>query len=207
METGFAPEGITECDLSGCQLEHVLLRAALSETTAEKEEGQPPQPTRSYVLYIGNLNPHYSQEVICSMLKDILGMASITLQRHNIEVIRKRKEAYAFVQVATEVSLELILKQLLLASESEQDLVKELVKKGKNLVVGHGDKFAFGGNNSREVRSGGPKGLLGILCMSILNEHSCNIPFHISKEGESSPCTTLYRHSHTHHKNSFQGQT
>ncbi|KAL8220282.1 UNVERIFIED_CONTAM: hypothetical protein K2H54_042698 [Gekko kuhli] len=129
-----------------------LTRSDVSETT-EKEDDQPPGPTRSYVLYIGNLNPKYSREVICSMLKDILGMASITLQRHNIEVIRKRRQAYAFVQLATEVSLDLVLKQLLAVSELEQDLLKELVKKGKNLVVGHGKTFAFGGNDSRETNS------------------------------------------------------
>ncbi|XP_060113603.1 schlafen-like protein 1 [Heteronotia binoei] len=153
METVSVPEGITECDQPVCQLEHAPELAALPEATAEKEEDQPLGPTRSYVLYIGNLNPKYSQEDICSMLKDILGTASVTLQRHNIEVIRKRKQAYAFVQVATEASLELVLKQLLLASESEQDLAQELVKKGKTLVVGYGKKFALGGNDSRETNS------------------------------------------------------
>lgn len=157
METAFVSEGITEGDLPLCQLEHVPELAALSEATEEKEDDQPLGPTRSFVLYIGNLNPKYSREVICSMLKDILGTASITLQRHNIEVIRKRRQAYAFVQVATELGLEVVLKRLLLASELEQDLVKELVKKGKNLVVGHGKNFVFGCNDSREVRSE-PKG-------------------------------------------------
>ncbi|XP_014377337.1 schlafen-like protein 1 [Alligator sinensis] len=94
--------------------------------------------TRSYVLYIGNLNPKYSQEILRSMLKDILGTATITLQRHDIEVVKKPRQAYAFVQVTTEMDLECILKQLLVTSEMEQKLVKELVMKGKTLVVGDG---------------------------------------------------------------------
>ncbi|XP_054854862.1 schlafen-like protein 1 [Eublepharis macularius] len=150
-------EEATECDVPVSKSVSVLELAASAEATADKEEDQPSGPTCSYVLYIGNLNPKYSREVICSMLKDILGMAGVTLQRHNIEVIRKRRQAYAFVQVATEVSLEHVLKQLLLTSESEQHLVKELVKKGKNLVVGEGKKCAFGTNDGRETDSVGSR--------------------------------------------------
>ncbi|XP_077193244.1 schlafen-like protein 1 [Paroedura picta] len=154
METVSDPVEVTESDLPEPHLDQVPELAVLSEVTSDKEEDQPPEPTRSIILYIGNLNPRYSREVLCSMLKDILGVASIALQRHNIEVVRKRRQASAFVQVPTEVSLELVLKQLLLASESEQDLVRELVKKGKTLVVGHCKKFPFGVND-RETDSVG----------------------------------------------------
>ncbi|XP_072836154.1 schlafen-like protein 1 [Pogona vitticeps] len=75
------------------------------EEQEEEEEDHSGQAC-SYVLYIGNLNPKYSSDVLCSMLKDIFGMANVTLQRHNIEVIRKRRQAHAFVQLATETSLE-----------------------------------------------------------------------------------------------------
>ncbi|KAK9394651.1 schlafen-like 1 [Crotalus adamanteus] len=139
---------------------------ALEEAKAEAEDhsGQ----TQTYLLYIGNLNPKYSSEDLCSMLKDILSMASVTLQRYDIEVIKKRKQAYAFVQVATEISLEQVLKQLLLASEAEHSHSKELVQKGKNLVVGQGKKAASATKNSKESDSmgsrsdvllGGPSGL------------------------------------------------
>lgn len=107
--------------------------------------------TRSYVLYIGNLNPKYSQEVLRSMLKDILGTATISLQRHDIEVVKKPRQAYAFVQVTTEMDLECILKQLLVTSEMEQKLVKELVMKGKTLVVGDGRRGSAGAKECREV--------------------------------------------------------
>uniref|UniRef100_A0ACB8FRM0 Uncharacterized protein n=1 Tax=Sphaerodactylus townsendi TaxID=933632 RepID=A0ACB8FRM0_9SAUR len=155
MESLPAVQGGTECEPPESQLEQVPELAALSKATVEGEDDQLPGSAHSYILYVGNLNPKYSGEVICSMMKDFLGLASITLQRHNIEVIRKRRQAYAFVQVATEVSLERVLKQLLLASESEHHLVKELVKNGKNLVVGQGKKCGFEADNSRETDSRG----------------------------------------------------
>uniref|UniRef100_A0A8D0GJL2 Schlafen like 1 n=1 Tax=Sphenodon punctatus TaxID=8508 RepID=A0A8D0GJL2_SPHPU len=108
-------------------------KKSVAEATVEEAF---PEQTHSYTLYIGNLNPKYSREVLCSMLKDILGTASIHLQRHDIEVVRTPRQAYAFVQVATEMSLECVLKQLLVTSDAEQDIVKELVIKGKRLVVG-----------------------------------------------------------------------
>nr|XP_020666183.1 schlafen-like protein 1 [Pogona vitticeps]XP_020666184.1 schlafen-like protein 1 [Pogona vitticeps] len=121
----------------------------------EEEEEDHSGQACSYVLYIGNLNPKYSSDVLCSMLKDIFGMANVTLQRHNIEVIRKRRQAHAFVQLATETSLECVLKCLLIASDGEEDLTKKLVKKGKSLVVGPGKKFAFGNKDGRESDSVG----------------------------------------------------
>uniref|UniRef100_A0A8D0GEZ4 Schlafen like 1 n=1 Tax=Sphenodon punctatus TaxID=8508 RepID=A0A8D0GEZ4_SPHPU len=111
------------------------LAAKKSVAEATVEEAFPEQ-THSYTLYIGNLNPKYSREVLCSMLKDILGTASIHLQRHDIEVVRTPRQAYAFVQVATEMSLECVLKQLLVTSDAEQDIVKELVIKGKLFLSG-----------------------------------------------------------------------
>ncbi|XP_074832167.1 schlafen-like protein 1 [Carettochelys insculpta] len=96
--------------------------------------------THSYTLYIGNLNPKYSREVLCSMLKDMLGTASLPLQRHDIEVVKKPRRAYALVQVATALSLESVLKQLQVASDTETHLLRELVVRGKTLVVGESRK-------------------------------------------------------------------
>ncbi|KAM6428756.1 schlafen-like protein 1 [Liasis olivaceus] len=155
METAETPEIIAEhIQLAGNV--NQVPEAALEEANAAEQEDHSGQ-TQTYILYIGNLNPKYSSEVLCSMLKDILGMASVTLQRYNIEVIKKRKQAYAFVQVATEISLEQVLKQLLLASEAEQNLSKELVQKGKNLVVGQGKKPASATKNGRESDSMGSR--------------------------------------------------
>uniref|UniRef100_A0A8D0GN96 Schlafen like 1 n=1 Tax=Sphenodon punctatus TaxID=8508 RepID=A0A8D0GN96_SPHPU len=112
--------------------------------------------THSYTLYIGNLNPKYSREVLCSMLKDILGTASIHLQRHDIEVVRTPRQAYAFVQVATEMSLECVLKQLLVTSDAEQDIVKELVIKGKRLVVEAGFSLLLSQTSSGHMPGASP---------------------------------------------------
>lgn len=149
METDVIPEIVVEAIQVAGNVDQVP-EAALEEAKTEKEDhsGQ----TQTYLLYIGNLNPKHSSEDLGSMLKDILGMASVTLQRYDIEVIKKRKQAYAFVQVATEISLEQVLKQLLLASEAEHNFSKELVQKGKNLVVGQGKKPASAPKTSREVR-------------------------------------------------------
>ncbi|XP_019367604.1 PREDICTED: schlafen-like protein 1 [Gavialis gangeticus] len=132
--------------LSEPPAEKPLAKECLEEPVEQGLVGR----THSYVLYIGNLNPKYSQEVLRSMLKDILGTATITLQRHDIEVVKKPRQAYAFVQVTTEMDLECILKQLLVTSEMEQELVKELVMKGKTLVVGDGRKGSPSAKECRE---------------------------------------------------------
>lgn len=152
MERVPVPEvATTECVLPARMLQQPP-EEGLAEAAADEEEDAFSIQARSYILYIGNLNPKFSREVLCSMLKDLLGTASITLPRHSIEVVKKRRQAHAFVQVTTVVSLEHILKQLLLASEAEHNLVSELVKKGKNLVMGKGKRFAFGAKDGREVR-------------------------------------------------------
>ncbi|XP_061452907.1 schlafen-like protein 1 [Rhineura floridana] len=156
METTPIPEIIVEHAPPAGNTDQAL-EEALVETKTEQEVEEDDDSVQAcpFVLYIGNLNPKYSREVICSMLKDIFGMASVTLQRHNIEVVKKRRQAYAFVQVASDVSLERVLKQLLLAAEAEADLTKELLKKGKNLVVGQCKKFPFHSKDGRESDSVG----------------------------------------------------
>uniref|UniRef100_A0A8C8VGY6 Schlafen like 1 n=1 Tax=Pelusios castaneus TaxID=367368 RepID=A0A8C8VGY6_9SAUR len=144
---------------AGAQPQPPRLLPEPAEQTAEEllagpvEETLPGQ-THVYTLYIGNLNPKYSREVLCSMLKDILGTASLTLQRHDIEVVKKPRRAYAFVQLSTELSLENILKQLQVASDTEQHLLKELVVKGKTLVVGEGRRGSPGTKEGQEVGRG-----------------------------------------------------
>nr|XP_008118118.1 PREDICTED: schlafen-like protein 1 [Anolis carolinensis] len=152
METATTLEVIEECAVPVNSFDKYFEKALEDSKAEVKEEDCSAQ---SSVLYIGNLNPKYSREVLCSMLKDILGMAGVTLQRHHIEVVKKRKQAYAFIQVAKEVRLEQVLKQLLLASDTEQNLTKELVKKGKSLVVGQGKKFTFGSKDGGESDSAG----------------------------------------------------
>uniref|UniRef100_A0A8C0QPD2 Schlafen like 1 n=1 Tax=Chelonoidis abingdonii TaxID=106734 RepID=A0A8C0QPD2_CHEAB len=138
------------------------LNSWASEEPMEETAGEPftgpveeelPCLTHVYTLYIGNLNPKYSREVLCSMLKDILGTANLPLQRHDIEVVRKPRRAYALVQVSTELSLENVLKQLQVASDMEQHLLKELVMKGKTLVVAEGRRASPSAKECQEVES------------------------------------------------------
>ncbi|XP_062818874.1 schlafen-like protein 1 [Anolis carolinensis] len=99
METATTLEVIEECAVPVNSFDKYFEKALEDSKAEVKEEDCSAQ---SSVLYIGNLNPKYSREVLCSMLKDILGMAGVTLQRHHIEVVKKRKQAYAFIQVAKE---------------------------------------------------------------------------------------------------------
>ncbi|XP_078539507.1 schlafen-like protein 1 [Lissotriton helveticus] len=86
-------------------------------------------------LYVGNLNSRFSKEVLTCMLKDILAGISVNLQRHDIEIIKKGKNAYAFVHLENESSYQTVMTQFHNPSNLEQSLLKELVKKGKTLKV------------------------------------------------------------------------
>nr|XP_013798404.1 PREDICTED: schlafen-like protein 1 [Apteryx mantelli mantelli] len=118
-----------------------------SEGLVMETKGVPGQP---HTLYLGNLNPRYSPEVLCSILKDILGTAGLVLQRHHIEVVKKPRQVYALVQLGNEMSLEHIAKQLLVAADMEQSLIRELVVKGKTLVVAEGKQKAPSSQEDRE---------------------------------------------------------
>ncbi|NXG33083.1 SLNL1 protein, partial [Dromaius novaehollandiae] len=124
-----------------------------SEGLVTEHQGAPGQP---HTLYLGNLNPRYSPEVLCSMLKDILGTAGLVLQRHHIEVVKKPRRACAFVQLGSEMNLQHIAKQLLDAADMEQRLMRELVVKGKTLVVSEGKQRAPSSQEDREVGAAGP---------------------------------------------------
>uniref|UniRef100_A0A8C4WH53 Schlafen like 1 n=1 Tax=Gopherus evgoodei TaxID=1825980 RepID=A0A8C4WH53_9SAUR len=146
-----------------------------AEEPMEETAGEPfagpmeealPCLTHVYKLYIGNLNPKYSREVLCSMLKDILGTASLPLQRHDIEVVKKPRRAYALVQVSTELSLENVLKQLQVASDMEQHLLRELVMKGKTLVVEEGRRASPSAKECQEDSGGPGSSVAGGPCFS-----------------------------------------
>ncbi|KAM8796054.1 schlafen-like protein 1 [Eudromia elegans] len=115
-----------------------------SEGPASEEPAQP------HTLYLGNLNPRYSPEVLCCMLKDILGTAGLALQRHHIDVVKKPRRAYALVQLGGTMSLQHIAEQLLAAADVEKSLVRELVVKGKTLLVAEGGQRARSCQEDRE---------------------------------------------------------
>ncbi|NWY05696.1 SLNL1 protein, partial [Nothoprocta ornata] len=113
-------------------------------------------PAQPHTLYLGNLNPRYSPEVLCCMLKDILGTAGLALQRHHIEVVKKPRQAYALVQLGGAMSLQHIAKQLLVAADMEKSLIRELVVKGKTLLVAEGGHRARSSQEDRQVMVSGP---------------------------------------------------
>ncbi|NXA43076.1 SLNL1 protein, partial [Eudromia elegans] len=113
------------------------------------------EPAQPHTLYLGNLNPRYSPEVLCCMLKDILGTAGLALQRHHIDVVKKPRRAYALVQLGGAMSLQHIAEQLLAAADVEKSLVRELVVKGKTLLVAEGGQRARSCQEDREVGAAG----------------------------------------------------
>ncbi|XP_055512601.1 LOW QUALITY PROTEIN: schlafen-like protein 1 [Leucoraja erinacea] len=86
-------------------------------------------------LFVGNLNPDYSKELLSYKLKDLLATIDVTLQRHDIEVFKKHKRAHAFIRLKTDSEVLNVLKQLLDPGILEQSDMKALVVKGKTLKV------------------------------------------------------------------------
>ncbi|NWI12280.1 SLNL1 protein, partial [Crypturellus soui] len=113
------------------------------------------EPAQPLTLYVGNLNPRYSPEVLCCMLKDILGTAGLALQRHHIDVVKRPRQAYALVQLGSATSLQRVAQQLLLAADMEKSLMRELVVKGKTLLVAEGGQRAQSCHEDREVGAAG----------------------------------------------------
>ncbi|XP_032900650.1 LOW QUALITY PROTEIN: schlafen-like protein 1 [Amblyraja radiata] len=86
-------------------------------------------------LFVGNLNPDYSKELLSYKLKDLLATIDVTLQRHDIEVFKKHKRAHAFIRLKTDSEVLNVLEQLLDPGILEQSDMKALVIKGKTLKV------------------------------------------------------------------------
>uniref|UniRef100_UPI00398E6E4F schlafen-like protein 1 n=1 Tax=Pristiophorus japonicus TaxID=55135 RepID=UPI00398E6E4F len=86
-------------------------------------------------LFVGNLNPDYSKELLSYMLKDLLAAVDIVLQRHDIEIFKKHKRAHAFIRLKTESDIQNILKQLQEPDILDHNDLKGLVVKGKMLKV------------------------------------------------------------------------
>ncbi|XP_051892671.1 schlafen-like protein 1 [Pristis pectinata] len=86
-------------------------------------------------LFVGNLNPDYSKELLSYKLKDLLTTVDIVLQRHDIEVFKKHKRAHAFIRLKTDSEVQNVLRQLQDPAILEQNDMKGLVVKGKTLKV------------------------------------------------------------------------
>nr|XP_004670548.2 schlafen-like protein 1 isoform X1 [Jaculus jaculus] len=103
-----------------------------------------------HTLYVGHLNPQFSVPVLACLLRDTLEQLELPVAREHIEVVRRPRNTYALVQVATsKASLASLPWRLQMALE-EQLILKELTARGKELVMSEG----WDPLNHREQASG-----------------------------------------------------
>lgn len=107
-------------------------------------EGAPSTRT----LYVGHLNPQFSVPVLSCLLRDTLERLELPVAREHIEVVRRPRKAYALVQVATHKDTLASLPWRLQTALEEHQIIKELVARGKELVLEDGR----GPTHHREVR-------------------------------------------------------
>ncbi|EQB77118.1 schlafen-like protein [Camelus ferus] len=91
-----------------------------------------------HVLYVGHLNPQFSVPVLTCLLRDTLERLELPVEREHIEVVRRPRKAYALVQVATHKDILASLPWRLHTALEEHQIIKELVARGKELVLGEG---------------------------------------------------------------------
>uniref|UniRef100_A0A4W3JKT1 Schlafen AlbA-2 domain-containing protein n=1 Tax=Callorhinchus milii TaxID=7868 RepID=A0A4W3JKT1_CALMI len=84
-------------------------------------------------IFVGNLNPDFSKELLCYMLKDLIAAVGVVLQRRDIEVFKKHKRAHAFIRVKKTGEFQAILDELQNPAILELANMKDLVVRGKTL--------------------------------------------------------------------------
>ncbi|XP_070366302.1 schlafen-like protein 1 isoform X2 [Equus asinus] len=107
------------------------------EESLPKESGLEVAPS-THVLYVGHLNPQFSVPVLACLLRDTLERLELPVAREHIEVVRRPRKAYALVQVATHGDTLASLHWRLQTALEEHQILKELVARGKELVLGEG---------------------------------------------------------------------
>ncbi|XP_023488173.1 schlafen-like protein 1 isoform X2 [Equus przewalskii] len=121
------------------------------EESLPKESGLEVAPS-THVLYVGHLNPQFSVPVLACLLRDTLERLELPVAREHIEVVRRPRKAYALVQVATHGDTLASLHWRLQTALEEHQILKELVARGKELVLGEGR----GPSSHREEEDSGP---------------------------------------------------
>lgn len=124
------------------------------EESLPKESGLEVAPS-THVLYVGHLNPQFSVPVLACLLRDTLERLELPVAREHIEVVRRPRKAYALVQVATHGDTLASLHWRLQTALEEHQILKELVARGKELVLGEGR----GPSSHREVSEEFPEPL------------------------------------------------
>ncbi|XP_040087888.1 schlafen-like protein 1 [Oryx dammah] len=113
------------------------LRELPPEETPPEDSGAKAAPSR-HVLYVGHLNPQFSVPVLTCLLRDALERLELPVAREHIEVVRRPRQAYALVQVATPEDTLASLPQRLHTAWGQHQIIKELVARGKEPVLGEG---------------------------------------------------------------------
>ncbi|XP_068817975.1 schlafen-like protein 1 [Capricornis sumatraensis] len=121
------------------------------EEPRPEDSGAKAAPSR-HVLYVGHLNPQFSVPVLTCLLRDALERLELPVAREHIEVVRRPRQAYALVQVATPEDTLASLPQRLHTAWGQHQIIKELVAHGKEPVLGEGQEPS----NHREEEESGP---------------------------------------------------
>lgn len=108
-----------------------------TEESLPEDSGLEGAPS-THILYVGHLNPQFSVPVLTCLLRDTLERLELPVAREHIEVVRRPRKAYALVQVATSEDALASLRCRLQTALEEHQIIKELVARGKELVLGDG---------------------------------------------------------------------
>uniref|UniRef100_A0A4W2F6Q6 Schlafen like 1 n=1 Tax=Bos indicus x Bos taurus TaxID=30522 RepID=A0A4W2F6Q6_BOBOX len=122
------------------------LRELPPEEPPPEDSGAKAAPSR-HILYVGHLNPQFSVPVLSCLLRDALERLELPVAREHIEVVRRPRQAYALVQVATPEDTLASLPRRLHRAWGQHQIIKELVARGKEPVLGEGRELS----NRREV--------------------------------------------------------
>ncbi|XP_059233057.1 schlafen-like protein 1 [Mustela nigripes] len=102
------------------------------------EDSAPETTPSAHILYVDHLNPQFSVPVLACLLRDTLERLELPVAREHIEVVRRPRKAYALVQVMAHEATLATLPWRLQAALEEHQIPKELVARGKELVLGEG---------------------------------------------------------------------
>ncbi|XP_028016083.2 schlafen-like protein 1 [Eptesicus fuscus] len=117
--------------------EEQSLQELPTEESLPEDSGLEGAPS-THILYVGHLNPQFSVPVLTCLLRDTLERLELPVAREHIEVVRRPRKAYALVQVATSEDTLASLRCRLQTALEEHQIIKELVARGKELVLGDG---------------------------------------------------------------------